>query len=232
MTRTSSSASGTSERLKAEEAYHERVRKLYEETTRRILTLHQTQTRSQQQAAVVMTRALESLVERAVEMTGFAVGALLNGVKLSGENLLASFLNMLGQFSVLMGSMAIAASQVLTALFSGSPAALFTAGLAMILIGGLLKSFAAQLKGGSSGSSSTGSGSAGTADRSASSSNATPASSKSETDDASREPTVIYYHFEGGVYDERALARIAATALNRHAGRTAPAILRRALEGG
>ena len=41
----------------------------------------------------------------------------------------------------------------------------------------------------------------------------------------------IIYHFQGGVYDERGLARIALGAINRHAGKSAPLLARKALEG-
>ena len=122
------------------------MQKLYEDTTRKILTLQRTQVSSQHSAVLDMTRAFESLFTRTTEMVGFMIGQLLLGGQVAGKSFFASFLDMLSQFSVLMGTMAIAASKMLEMLFSGNPAGLFVAGLALVLVGGVIKAFANSLR--------------------------------------------------------------------------------------
>jgi hypothetical protein len=233
---TSSSANGADvrdvdERLLVEERYHARVRQLNSQTAKLISSLQQAQVHGQQQAVVSMTRALERLVTTTAEMVGFWVGSLVSGGKAAGQNMLANFLDLLGQFSVMMGTMAVAASKVLEALFTGNPIGLFVGGLAMIAVGGLIKAFASQLKsqGGALGSGSGLMGATPLGGGAASGSNSlTPLVSASSEGGGQ---VVYYYHFEGGLYDERGLARLTAKALNTYSGRTAPKISRLAIEG-
>ena len=128
----------------------------------------------------------------------------------------------------MLGTAAIAASNVLSALFSGNPAALFAGGLALIAIGGVIKAFSDTLK--SQGDGGSGSLSYSTSGSSAAASQSVNTNSLDPGDSQSSPQIVYYYHFSGGVYDERGLARIAAGAINRHSGRTAPLIARRAVE--
>ena len=227
--RSSRSGDSLSSRLSEEERYHQRVRKLHEDTTRQILRLHDTQVRSQQKGVVDMTRALESMVTRTTELVGYLIGSLMLGTKISGESLFSSFLEMLSQFSIMLGSMAIAASGVFEALFSGNPVGLLMGGLAMIAVGGLLKALATEMRGAAT---YGGSGSGGYASFPASGggNNAASLSPAASGQDSASKQVVYYYHFEGGLYDERGLARITTKAINDHAGRTAPFLSRRVLE--
>ncbi len=217
------------QRLVVEQNYHKQVRKLYTETTRHVQKMHTLQFTSQARAVGSMTRALETLVNRTTELVGYMVGVLLTGGEVSGKSFFANFLSILSQFSIMLGTAAIAASNVLSALFSGNPAALFAGGLALIAIGGVIKAFSDTLKSqgdGGSGSSLSYSASG----SSAASSQAVNTNSLDSGESQSSPQIVYYYHFSGGVYDERGLARIAAGAINRHSGRTAPLIARRAVE--
>lgn len=219
------------ERLRSEERYHRRVRELHQQTASLVHSLQERQVIAQQQAVVSMTRALERLVATTTEMVGFMVGTLIAGGQQAGQNMLAGFLDLLGQFSVMMGSMAIAASKVLESLFTGNPIGLFVGGLAMIAVGGLIKAFASQLKSRGAGLGSGSAGYGGVPLGGGAATGAPGFGGPAPAQGDSGGQVVYYFHFEGGVYDERGLARIAATALNRHAGRTAPKIARLALEG-
>ncbi len=217
-------------RLAVETAFHRQVRKLYKDTTANVLRQHKIQSDSQRRAVADMTRALQMLVTQTTEMVGFMIGTLLAGADVSGKNMFANFLDMLGQFAVMLGSVAIAASKVLSALFTGNPVALLASGIALVAIGGVVKAFAAQLKsqGAGLGSGSSMPGSIPLGDGSATgSASLTPLDRSRKTGEG--EQNVYYYHFEGGMYDERGLARIAAKAINDHAGRTAPLIAARAI---
>lgn len=230
-----STADSTAARLKNEEAYNARVQKLYEDTTRKILTLQRTQVSSQRSAVLDMTRAFESLVTRTTEMVGLMIGQLMLGGQVAGKSFFASFLDMLSQFSVLLGTMAIAASKMLEMLFTGNPAGLFVAGLALVLVGGVIKAFANSLRaqgsqGGSLSGASASGASAGGASSQTSSSAGYAVSEARGTNKEEAKATIVY-NFQGGLYDERGLARIALGAINRHAGKSAPLLARRALEG-
>jgi len=130
----------------------------------------------------------------------------------------------------MLGTVAIAASQVFESLFSGNPAGLLIGGLAMIAVGGILKAFASQLKSSSSslGSGSSVSGSVPLGDGVGTGTSSFNSSQLQQNDE--REQVVYYYHFEGGLYDEKGLARIAAKAINNNAGKNAPKISRMAVE--
>lgn len=224
----------TAARLKNEEAYNARVQKLYEDTTRKILTLQRTQVSSQRAAVLDMTRAFEGLLTRTTEMVGFMIGQLMMGGQVAGKSFFASFLDMLSQFTVLLGTMAIAASKMLEMLFSGNPAGLFVAGLALVLVGGVIKAFANSLRAqGAQGGSTHGATATGAASGGASGSGTSSAGYVvSEARGSSKEEAkaTIIYNFQGGLYDERGLARIALGAINRHAGKSAPLLTRKALE--
>lgn len=227
-----SAAAPAEKRIAEEEGYHRRVRALYKETTRSITRFHREQVRSQKMAVANMTKALERMVARTTEMIGFMIGTMLAGSEFSGKNFFANFLDLLAQFCVMLGTVAVAASKVLTALFTGNPIGLFLGGIALIAIGGVIKAFAAQLKsqGGALGSGSGMSGAVPLGGGAATGSGSlTP---MEDREDGASSKTVYYYHFEGGLYDERGLARIATRAINHHAGRTAPLISREAVEGG
>jgi len=129
------------QKLSDQVSYHNNIRKLQSNTNRQILKLQQQQVTSHSKAVVSMTKSLEKLVTSTTEMVGFMIGSLIAGGEFSANNLFANFLDMLGQFSIMLGTVAIAASQVFESLFSGNPAGLLIGGLAMIAVGGILKAF-------------------------------------------------------------------------------------------
>lgn len=217
-------------KLAEETRYHNKVRTLHTQTTRHILKLQNQQLVSHGKAVANMTKSLQKLVVSTTEMVGFMIGTLISGGEISGKNLFANFLDMLGQFSIMLGTVAVAASQVFQSLFTGNPAGLLIGGIAMIAVGGILKAFASQLK---SSGSSLGSGSSVSGSVSLGNGVGTGTNSFNSTSNESNENSqqvVYYYHFEGGLYDEKGLARIATKAINNNAGKTSPKISRFAVE--
>ena len=123
------------EKERLQDEHNERMRSKAEEAAREQLKINQ------QFGQIVIGLGTSSL-----QNMSFMLGELAAGAEFSANAMVANLLDLLGNFAIQVGTLALAMGPVYSALFSLNPAAAIATGVILLAVGSALKGYAAQLK--------------------------------------------------------------------------------------